>query len=333
MFNDIVNITHEECIDKIKKDWSLIKYVKDQTPELCLEAVKQNGEALEYVKDQTPEPCLEAVKQNGEALEYIKDQTPELCLEAVKQNAWALRCVKQQTPELCLMAVERIPYTLRYVKDQTPELCRLAIRRLPGIICNIREQTFELCLEAVLKRGDSLMYVRERRFEVCAEVIKRNPNIIEDIINYGEIVIVNLESISTVYAIDNIGELKNSWKLSNEEIIKLAQLAYDEDPNTYNLFKEEWKPHINRSITIEPKHFETLPSDINVSDLVDPITFEPLSGICGFIVDGERWHLAGSLESLNHMVINGFNGSNKRRVFIPIKNTVVEIKEIKWFHI
>lgn len=35
---------------------------KNQTPEICLEAVKQDGLVLKYVKDRTIEICMKAIK-------------------------------------------------------------------------------------------------------------------------------------------------------------------------------------------------------------------------------------------------------------------------------
>ena len=39
----------------------------------CLEAVKQDSHVLRYIKEQTKDICMESVKQNGLALKYVKD--------------------------------------------------------------------------------------------------------------------------------------------------------------------------------------------------------------------------------------------------------------------
>ena len=49
-----------------------------QTDEICLEAVKKNGLLLKYVENKTDEICLEAVKKNGLALWYVRDKTEEM---------------------------------------------------------------------------------------------------------------------------------------------------------------------------------------------------------------------------------------------------------------
>lgn len=93
-----------------------------QTPETCLEAVKRNNQIFKYIRNQSPEICFEAVKRNGYNLSYVKEQTPELCLEAVKQNGYSLKFVRHQTPEICLEAVKQIGYCVSHVIEQTPEI-------------------------------------------------------------------------------------------------------------------------------------------------------------------------------------------------------------------
>jgi len=39
-------------LEKVQKDGTAIKYIKNQTHEICLAAVKQDGLALRYVKKQ-----------------------------------------------------------------------------------------------------------------------------------------------------------------------------------------------------------------------------------------------------------------------------------------
>ena len=127
------------CLEAVKQDNSVLKYVKEQTPELCLEAVRRNGWALEHVKQQTPELCLEAVKEHGYALHYVLEQTPELCLEAVKENGFALQFVEEQTPELCWEAIKQDGRALAYVLEQTPELCLEAVKQDDRALYYVKE--------------------------------------------------------------------------------------------------------------------------------------------------------------------------------------------------
>ena len=69
--------------------------------EYCLEAVKQDGNMLRYVKNQTKDICLKAVKQDGLALQFVKTPTKEICLEALNRNIDAIQYVDiQKFPEI-----------------------------------------------------------------------------------------------------------------------------------------------------------------------------------------------------------------------------------------
>lgn len=63
------------CIEAVKQDGDLLKYVKQQSPAICLAAVMQNGDALKYVWDQTPEICKAAVAQNSDAKWYVRNES------------------------------------------------------------------------------------------------------------------------------------------------------------------------------------------------------------------------------------------------------------------
>ena len=127
------------CLEAVKQNSGVLKYIEHQTPEMCLIAVQKDGHALQYVKEQTHDLCLIAIRQNSGALEYVKDQTSELCLIAVRKNGYNLEFVKNQTPEICLAAVKQKGCALQYVKDQ--------------------DQTHDLCLIAVQQNSAALLYV------------------------------------------------------------------------------------------------------------------------------------------------------------------------------
>jgi hypothetical protein len=55
--------------------------------------------------------------------------------------------------------------------------------------------------------------------------------------------------------------------------------------------------------------------------------------VYGFLVENNKWYLAGSLEMFNNMIDNEFRGTNKHKVFITIKNTLIDINEIKWVRV
>jgi hypothetical protein len=94
--------TEEICLEAVKHNGLLLRYVKEQTKEICLEAVKEDERALQIVEEQTEEICLESVKKNGGSLQFVKKQTEQICLEAIKQNVNSLQFVKEKTEQICL---------------------------------------------------------------------------------------------------------------------------------------------------------------------------------------------------------------------------------------
>lgn len=45
------DLSWEDAIEAIRKNWYDLRYVNKQTEEICLEAVKQNWDALRYVNE------------------------------------------------------------------------------------------------------------------------------------------------------------------------------------------------------------------------------------------------------------------------------------------
>jgi hypothetical protein len=107
----------EICMEAVKSNPSNIIYINDQNAEkfsenltnVYLMAIKKNSSLLQYVKNQSPENLkkiyLEAVKNNGLCLIYIKDQTLEICIEAIKQNKLAIQYVEKEFKEDCLKMI------------------------------------------------------------------------------------------------------------------------------------------------------------------------------------------------------------------------------------
>lgn len=126
-------------IEAVRKNPSLLKQIKEQTPEICMTAISEDPRALSLVRDQSPVICLTAVKTNGNALQYVREQTPQICIEAVRQTGCALQYVKNQTPELCAEAIKQDPLVLKYVKNPSMELCVDAVRHNRNAISFVPE--------------------------------------------------------------------------------------------------------------------------------------------------------------------------------------------------
>lgn len=139
----------EHQIEDVRKNPSLLKQVKEQTPELCMAAVSEDYKALSYVREQSNVICLIAVKNDGNALQFVKDQTPQICMEAVKHSGNAIQYVKKQTPELCAEAIKQDPLALKHVKNPSKELCIEAVRSNRNAISFVPESFFPVINQIV----------------------------------------------------------------------------------------------------------------------------------------------------------------------------------------
>lgn len=79
-------------MEAIKRDGTMLRYVRNQTPELCMVAVKQNAHALRYVINQTEKLCLTAVNNFSTAFKYVQNQTEAICAVYLKRLSEELHC-------------------------------------------------------------------------------------------------------------------------------------------------------------------------------------------------------------------------------------------------
>jgi hypothetical protein len=77
---------------------------------------------------------------------------------------------------------------------------------------------------------------------------------------------------------------------------------------------------------------EWLPASVNYKEIADPFTHDELHDdeIYGWIVENGKWYLAGSLTVFNQMISNDYKESSADSVFIPIKNALYPVKDIRW---
>lgn len=205
-----------------------------------------------------------------------------------------------QTPELCLAAVQKNGFVLEFVKEQTPEICLAAVKRNGLALQFVKEQTPEICLAAVQKNGEALQFVKEQTSEICLAAVKRD-----------------------------------GWALNyvKEQTHEICFAAVSNEPDAFDFVDPSLKYIFD--IKIEPTTFVDLPSYVNWKELTDPITLDPLikGEIYGWIVEGERWYLAGSLTSFNIMIRTVFKNSYAAFVFVPMKNSLYPVKDIQWVRI
>ncbi len=115
------------------------------------------------------------------------------------------------------------------------------------------------------------------------------------------------------------------------QTLEICKVAVEQNIEALQYVKEEFR-HLYSLFFIEPTEFISLPEGVVADDFTDPITLEELKDgeIYGFLVEGNNWYLAGSLKDFNNMIETKFKDSTKHRVFVPFKNALVDIKEIKW---
>lgn len=183
--NNVIQ-TREICLQQVKLDGMMLKYVKNQTMEICEEAIKNNYQALCYANYQPEYLCLKAVQNNGKLIKYVKQKTEKICEAAVKHNSYALKHVINQTSEICEMTIKNNGLALQYVLEQTEELCLMAIRQNKKAFRYIRKQTPKICLEIVQIDGNYIQYVENQTEDIKIEAIKQNKNAFVHIENQSE---------------------------------------------------------------------------------------------------------------------------------------------------
>lgn len=171
-------LTNYEVFLLVKKNWTFLKHVKDQTEELCLEAIRQNSNALQYVKCQTHKMCIEAVRQNPHAIALVTYKSPSLCMEAIIQDPQCLQYVPSylQTNDICMEALKKDGNTLKYIENQTVQMCIKSLETSGGqTFTLIKNKTDVICKAAVKIDGLLLFHVPEQTYEIILEAVKQNP--------------------------------------------------------------------------------------------------------------------------------------------------------------
>jgi hypothetical protein len=120
----------------------------------CLNAVRQDGLLLRFVRNQTEEVIRAALLQNGMALKYVKDPTQEMCLLAMQQNARAFQLVPidKRDNAINTIAVETSWTYLALVEQKTELLCVLAVLQSAQAINLMRDCMTDKVLNALQSR-------------------------------------------------------------------------------------------------------------------------------------------------------------------------------------
>jgi hypothetical protein len=315
------NVSHIDMINAIRHcPFFLQDYIK-QSPAICLLSAHLYGDlALRHAQFKTEKVCLAAIRKNPEALKYVENQTYDMCFLAVSLDGCTIRYVKEQSEELCILACNNHPCAIYYITNQTPAICRAALSKKGINLRDIKEQTEELCMLAIENDPSALYYVKDKTFNVCIAALKKKGSMIQYISNPSlELCKIAVESDYTAIA----------YFTQTEEI---CRIAFNKNPNSVLYMKPEFKILFDTSVLIKPSNPIPFPSHLNPDDFTDPISFDSLQkdSIYGFLVENDKWYLAGSLTSFNHMIAHNVRNSSKHSVFVPIKNCMVSTSDIIW---
>jgi hypothetical protein len=86
------------------------------------------------------------------------------------------------------------------------------------------------------------------------------------------------------------------------------------------------------SLDLEPGSIEELPNSVDLTDVVDPVTFEePTPGtVCAFYVRNDRWIFLATLESCRALVRSRVMNCTSYQICDPQRRIIVPVSEIRW---
>lgn len=205
--------------------------------------------------------------------------------------------------ERCLKAVKRNGLILEIITKQTPEICLAAIKENWASLKYVKsdQQTPELCLAAIQINEFALMYIeaKNQTREICLAAVQKHGCALKYVVN---------------------------------QTPEICLAAVENCPGALKYVNPIFRNQMIISMYIKPTEIIPFPAHLNKKDFTDPIALEELveGEIYGFLIEGERWYLAGSLKEFNKMIEYNFKGSTKMSVFVPFKNTHICTRRIKW---
>lgn len=195
-----------------------------------------------------------------------------------------------------MTAVKQNGHALGYIDNKTPEICLAAVKQNGDALRYVDVQSPELCMAAVQRDGRALQFVEMQTPELCMTAVRRQG--------------LSLQYVKT-------------------QTRELCLAAIQKNPKAARYIKPELRAQLK---SIEPTEFVELPEGLKTADFTDAITMEePVTGeVHGFLVESDHWYLAGSLTQFNEMIAINFRDSTKHNVFVPFKNALVPVAEIRW---
>jgi len=305
---------YEKKIEAILTKPAFLRFITNKTLELCKLAIQNDPFSIYYIPEEHKnyEMCMTVVQDNGCLLQCVpnKHKTLELCTNAVKNNRSALNFVPKEhmSYELCKIAVQKKCYdALKFVPKEfiNYELCIISIQN-GGSLNYIPKEfiDYELCMIAIKNKGNELSYVPEelKTPELCLIAVQQNGYILK----YVPEKYITLELCMIAVQ-------------KNRKFLKYVP----------EIFKNSVLLNINKII---PTNFISLPESIRKEELIDPLTFEEVqeNTIYAFFKENDNFYIVTSLHTIQKMVNDSFRGSNDEKVFVPSKNSLMDISELYW---
>ena len=182
----------------IDKDWSIIQYIKNQTPyaqEFAME--KSEGEAfkllinpderivyravrndpfnIRYVADPDEDIQLMAVRERLEAVDSIKNPCPAVQMMVIRAQPEYIGEIPNPTPEMQMEAIKRDGMVLKYIKNPTPAIQVAAIKSEGEAIQFIQNPSREMQITALSSDGNAIRYIPNPDTELQTMAVKKTP--------------------------------------------------------------------------------------------------------------------------------------------------------------
>jgi len=79
-------LNEKELCKLLVSQFTILKFIENQTESLCKMAIRSNCDCLQFIKDQTKELCELAIRTDQYSIEYIRDQTVDLCILSLEED-------------------------------------------------------------------------------------------------------------------------------------------------------------------------------------------------------------------------------------------------------
>lgn len=119
--------------------------------------------------------------------------------------------------------------------------------------------------------------------------------------------------------------------------LELCLAAVKQNNDAIKYVPAEFLERCRQEITTDGQilHIEnlsSLPSAYSFSDFVDPYTLDSLieGETYAFIVENDKWYLAGSYSMFQDMISTRYRRSNLSSLFVPFKNNLVQTSQLVW---